>query len=137
MRMFFAAAAIALAAAGYSTATIAQGGDEARCVALINQTQSRIGNTPQGADRGAVQRELDAAYRALKQGGDRRACLAHAQRAADMAGGSGSSRAPDRYYDRRSDDRYDRRYDDRRYDDRRDSGGLGDLIERGLGGRGR
>jgi hypothetical protein len=137
MRIFFAAAAIAAAVAGYSTVTLAQDRDEARCVALINQTQNRIGNTPRGVERGAVQRELDAAYSALKQGGDRRACLAHARRAADMVGGSGSSRAPDRYYDRRYDDRYDRRYDDRRYDDRRDSGGLGELIERSLGTRGR
>ena len=132
MRMFFAAAAVALAAVGYSTDAFAQN-DESRCVAIINETQHRIGNT-QGGDRGAIQRELDAAYSALKQGGDRRACLAHAQRAADMVrgAGSGSSRAPDRYDDRRYDDRYDRRYDDRR-----DSGGIGDLIERGLGGRGR
>ena len=126
MRMFFAAAAVALVAAGYSTTTFAQDRDEARCVALINQTQSRVGNSSQ--DRGAVQRELDAAYRALKEGGDRRACLAHAQRAADMVGGSGSSRAPDRYDDRRYDDR-----NDRRSDDRRNSGGLGDLIERTIG----
>jgi hypothetical protein len=124
MRMFFAVAAVALAVAGYSTTTFAQG-DDARCVAIINETQHRIGNS-RDADRGAIQRELDAAYSALKQGGDRRACLAHAQRAADMArgAGSGSSRAPDRSYDRR-------------YDDRRDSGGIGDLIERSLGGRGR
>jgi hypothetical protein len=116
MRMMIGAAALAIAAVGFSAPTFAQSND---CVGIINQTQSRIGNTPQGSSRSDAQRELDAAHQAYKAG-DRSACLRHAERAADMArdrGFSGSSREPDRYDRRRSDDRYDRRYDDR--DDRR------------------
>jgi hypothetical protein len=112
MRMMIGAAALAIAAAGFSAPTLAQSQD---CVSLINQVQSRIGNAARGGSRSEVQQELDAAHQAY-QAGDRRACLRHAERAADMArsgGFSGSSREPDRYYDRRSDDRYDRRYDDR------------------------
>ena len=113
--MMIGAAALAIAAAGFSSPSVAQD-----CVGMINQTQARIGNTPQGGSRSDAQRELDAAHQAY-QAGDRSACLRHAERAADMArdrGFSGSSREPDRYDRRRSDDRYyDRRYDDR--DDRR------------------
>ena len=115
MRMFFGAAALAMAVVGFGTPdAAAQSGD--RCVAAINQLQSRIGN----GGRSEAQRELDAAYQAHKAG-DSSACLRHADRAAGMTGDrgfSGSSREPDRYYDRRSDDRsYDRRSDDR-YDRR-------------------
>ena len=118
MRMMIGAAALAIAAAGFSAPTFAQSQD---CVNAINQVQGLIGNTARGGSRSEVQQELDAAHAAYKAG-DRRTCLRHAERAADMArsgGFSGSSREPDRYYDRRrSDDRYyDRRFDDR--DDRR------------------
>jgi hypothetical protein len=122
MRMIIGAAAFAIAAAGFSVPTFAQGQD---CVAAINQVQSMIGNSARGGSRSEVQQELDSAHAAYKAG-DRRACLRHAERAADMARGggfSGSSREPDSYYDRRrSDDRYyDRRFDDR--DDRRSGWG--------------
>jgi hypothetical protein len=118
MRMLIGAAALAIAAAGFPAPTLAQSQD---CVNVINQVQGRIGNAGRGGNRSEAQQELDAAHQAYKAG-DRRACLRHAERAADMARGSGfsgSSREPDSYYDRRrSDDRYyDRRYDDR--DDRR------------------
>jgi hypothetical protein len=111
-----AAAAFAIATAGLSTPALAQSDD---CIAMINQVQGRIGNTPSGGSRSEVQRELDAALQASKSG-DRRACMRHAERASDMVRGGGfggSSREPDRYNDRRrSDDRYDRRDD--RYDRR-------------------
>ena len=118
MRMLIGAAALAIAAVGFSAPTFAQ----SDCVNIINRTQERIGNTPQGSSRSDAQRELDAAHQAY-QAGDRRACLRHAERAADLArdrGFSGSSREPDRYDRRRSDDRYYDRRDDRRYDDRDD-----------------
>ena len=109
MRLVLGAAA-AFAIAGLSTPTLAQS-DE--CTAMINQVQARIGNTPSGGSRSEVQRELDAALQASKSG-DHGACRRHAERASDMARGSGSSREPDRYDDRRrSDDRNDRRSDDR------------------------
>jgi hypothetical protein len=114
-----AAAACAIAMAGLSTPAFAQSDD---CTAAINQVQGRIGNTPTGGNRSEVQRELDAALQASKSG-DRRACMRHAERASEMSRGSGSSREPDRYNERRrSDDRYDRRSDERydRRDDRYD-----------------
>ena len=123
MRMLIGAAALAIAAAGFSAPTFAQ----SDCVNAINQTQARIGNTPTGGGRSDVQRELDAAHQAYKAG-DRSACLRHADRAADMvrsSGFSGSSREPDRYDRRRSDDRYYDRRDDRLYDDRDDRRYLG------------
>ena len=113
-----AAAALAIATAGLPTPTLAQSDD---CTAMINQVQGRIGNTSSGGSRSEVQQELDAALKASKSG-DRRACMRHAERASDMVRGTGSSREPDRYNDRRrSDDRNDRRSDDRydRRDDRR------------------
>jgi hypothetical protein len=114
-----AAAAFAIATAGLSTPTLGQSDD---CTAMINEVQGRIGNTPSGGSRSEVQQELDAAHKASKSG-DRRACMRHAERASDMVRGSGSSREPDRYNERRrSDDRYDRRSDERyeRRDDRYD-----------------
>jgi hypothetical protein len=108
-----AVAAFAIATARLSMPSLAQNDD---CTAMINQVQGRIGNSTSGGSRSEVQRELDAALQASKSG-DRRACMRHAERASDMVRGSGSSREPDRYNDRRRDDRYDRRSDDR-YDGR-------------------
>jgi hypothetical protein len=63
MRMMIGAAALAIAAAGFSAPTFAQSQD---CVSLINQVQGRIGNAARGGSRSEVQQELDAAHRAYQ-----------------------------------------------------------------------
>ena len=154
MRKTLAFMALA-AVAAFSAPAAAQ----SRCQDMLADWQRRV---PERIKERGVNEQVERANAALQRG-DERACRQHMPNAFELVGGSGSSARDERYGDRRyddrrADDRYDRRYEDRRYDDRADrryddrryddryddrrrtegsGGGLGELIERGLGTLGR